>query len=55
MSGANNNDAVKATASDRKYVWHHITNHKPFEETDPMVIVKGDGMRVYAGLGCQGK
>ncbi len=51
MSGANNNDAVKATASDRKYVWHHITNHKPFEENDPMVIVKGDGMRVWDAKG----
>ena len=31
---------------DKKHVWHHLTQHKPFEENDPMMIIKGDGMRV---------
>ena len=32
--------------TDRETVWHHLTQHKQFETTDPMVIVRGDGMRV---------
>ncbi|MEM7359533.1 MAG: aminotransferase class III-fold pyridoxal phosphate-dependent enzyme [Pseudomonadota bacterium] len=39
-------DAEVATSSDKKNVWHHLTNHKPFEESAPMVIVEGKGMRV---------
>ena len=39
-------DAEVATSSDKKNVWHHLTNHKPFEENAPMVIVEGKGMRV---------
>lgn len=31
---------------DRNHLWHHLTPHKPLEEKDPMVIVKGRGMRV---------
>ncbi|PIE69719.1 MAG: aspartate aminotransferase family protein [Deltaproteobacteria bacterium] len=50
-SEANSIDSVKATASDKKYVWHHLTNHKPFEQNDPMVIVKGEGLRVWDAKG----
>ena len=32
---------------DRSHVWHHLTPHKPLEEKDPLVIVKGDGMRIW--------
>lgn len=31
---------------DKKYVWHHLTQHQAFEESDPMIIVEGNGMRV---------
>lgn len=31
---------------DKKHVWHHLTQHKPFESSDPMMIIKGEGMRV---------
>lgn len=48
---AKNIDAAKAVANDRKHVWHHISNHKPYENTDPMVIVKGEGMRVWDAKG----
>ncbi len=41
----------EAISKDKKYVWHHITNHKPFEDADPMVIVKGEGMRVWDAKG----
>lgn len=48
---ANEFDAKEVVGNDRKHVWHHITQHKPFEENDPMVIVKGEGMRVWDAKG----
>jgi taurine-pyruvate aminotransferase len=47
----NDFDAATVIASDRKHVWHHITQHKPFEQNDPMVIVEGKGMRVWDAKG----
>ncbi|OMH36569.1 aspartate aminotransferase family protein [Motiliproteus sp. MSK22-1] len=44
-------NAAEAVASDRKHVWHHLSQHKPYEESDPMVIVKGEGMRVWDAKG----
>jgi len=37
--------------ADRNHVWHHLTQHKPYEEKDPLVIVKGKGMRVWNQVG----
>ena len=37
--------------NDRQHVWHHLTQHKAFENADPMVIVKGEGMRVWDAKG----
>ncbi|MFT6916653.1 MAG: taurine-pyruvate aminotransferase [Motiliproteus sp.] len=48
---ANNIDAAKAVATDKKHVWHHLTQHKPFEQNDPLMIVKGVGMRVWDAKG----
>ena len=39
-------DAVEALASDRAHVWHHLSQHKPLEQNDPLMIVEGKGMRV---------
>lgn len=36
---------------DRNNVWHHITNHNAFKDNDPLVIVKGEGMRVWDAKG----
>ena len=44
-------DAQDVINKDRNHVWHHLTQHKPFEESDPMVIVKGEGMRVWDAKG----
>ena len=44
-------DALEVVAKDRNYVWHHLTQHKPFEKQDPLVIVKGKGMRVWDSKG----
>lgn len=37
----------KAISQDRNNVWHHITNHNAFNSSDPLMIVKGEGMRVW--------
>jgi taurine-pyruvate aminotransferase len=32
--------------NDKQHVWHHLTQHKVFETSDPLVIVKGSGLVV---------
>jgi len=44
-------DIKELVESDRKHMWHHLTPHKPLEVKDPMVIVKGKGMRVWDAKG----
>ena len=41
-----NVDSNEIIDSDRSHVWHHLSQHKPLETTDPMVIVEGKGLRV---------
>jgi len=36
---------------DRDHVWHHLSQHKPYETTDPLMIVKGDGIRIWDSNG----
>ncbi|PIE01231.1 MAG: aspartate aminotransferase family protein [Thiothrix nivea] len=38
-------------ASDRKHIWHHLTQHKPLEDSDPLMIVKGEGLKVWDASG----
>lgn len=38
--------AEEMIADDKKYVWHHLTNHKAFENSDPIIFVRGRGMYV---------
>ena len=33
-------------ATDKKYVWHHLTQHKVYEHADPTVFVEAKGNRV---------
>ena len=33
-------------SNDKAHVWHHLSQHKPYETSDPMVIVEGKGLRV---------
>lgn len=47
-ANVNKNDLVEA---DRNHIWHHLTPHKPLENKDPMVIVKGKGLRVWDANG----
>ena len=32
--------------TDRDAVWHHLVQHKAFEETGPMIVTEGKGMRI---------
>ncbi|MDA5094236.1 aminotransferase class III-fold pyridoxal phosphate-dependent enzyme [Aliiroseovarius sp. KMU-50] len=45
--GLNDNDISKVIEADKAHVWHHLTQHKPFETSDPRIIVEGKGMRVW--------
>ena len=48
MDGAiKDNDISKVVEADKAHVWHHLTQHKPFETVDPRIIVEGKGMRVW--------
>ena len=48
---ANEFDAKEVVNNDRDYVWHHLAQHENFKTNDPMVIVKGEGMRVWDAKG----
>lgn len=37
--------------NDKQHVWHHLTQHKAFEVSDPLVIVKGKGLVVTDSKG----
>ncbi len=41
------NDIRHIVDADKAHVWHHLTQHKPFETTDPRIILEGKGMRVW--------
>lgn len=43
----NQNDLSHVVAADRAHVWHHLSQHKPYETTDPRVFVEGKGMRLW--------
>lgn len=47
MKPAHNHDSLSGVIeSDRSHVWHHLAQHKPFEDAAPLMIVEGRGMRV---------
>ncbi|MCW9043749.1 MAG: aminotransferase class III-fold pyridoxal phosphate-dependent enzyme [Pseudopelagicola sp.] len=43
----NNNDLERVVSADKAHVWHHLVQHKPFETSDPRIIIEGKGMRVW--------
>lgn len=45
------NDLSDVVAADKAHVWHHLTQHKPFETSDPRVIVEGKGIHVWDAKG----
>jgi len=38
-------ESAKIVQDDKAHVWHHLSQHKPLEESDPLVVVKGKGLR----------
>ncbi|SMH52311.1 aspartate aminotransferase family protein [Maritimibacter sp. HL-12] len=51
MDGFNENDISHVIEADKAHVWHHLVQHKPFETSDPRIIVEGKGMRVWDATG----
>src|SRR5262245_11387899 len=47
----NPNDISSVVEADRRHVWHHLIQHKPFETVDPRIMVEGRGMRVWDAKG----
>lgn len=45
------NDYSEVIENDKNHVWHHLTQHKKYETTDPMIIIEGKGMRVWDATG----
>ncbi len=45
------NDLDEVIELDRAHVWHHLTQHKPYETIDPRVFVEGKGMRIWDARG----
>jgi len=43
----NVNDISHVVQADKANVWHHLTQHKKFDNVDPLIIVEGKGMRVW--------
>ncbi len=41
------NDISHVVAADKAHVWHHLTQHKPFETGEPRIIVEGKNMTVW--------
>ena len=48
MDGApRDNDISKIVEADRAHIWHHLIQHKPFETSEPRIIVEGKDIRVW--------
>ncbi len=45
FDAANNIEDV--IESDRAHIWHHLSQHKKYEQQDPLIIVEGKGLRVW--------
>lgn len=52
MTNSTNNGHYKLIdKANRNSVWHHLTQHKAFDNSDPMVVVEGRGMRIKDSKG----
>lgn len=47
----NPNDIRDVVEADRAHVWHHLTQHKPFESVDPRIFVEGKGLKLWDAAG----
>ncbi len=42
----NNQTKQNLISKDRAYVWHHLTQHSAFDNSDPLIIVEAEGMQL---------
>lgn len=42
---------ASAIEKDRQHVWHHLSQHSVLKKQDPLVMVKGEGSRVWDAKG----
>ncbi len=45
------NNIAQVIEADRAHVWHHLIQHKPFEQADPRVMIKGKDARIWDATG----
>ncbi|SFE31124.1 aminotransferase family protein [Roseivivax sediminis] len=45
------NDLSHIVTADKAHVWHHLSQHKPWETSDPNILIEGKGMRVWNQAG----
>ncbi len=45
------NDISHVIEADKAHIWHHLTQHKKFDDQDPLIIVEGRGLRVWNQAG----
>ncbi|MBO1079801.1 aspartate aminotransferase family protein [Roseomonas haemaphysalidis] len=45
------NDIAGLIEADRAHVWHHLSQHKPYETIDPRIMIEGRGMRLWDATG----
>ena len=45
--GIRENDISRIVDLDKDHIWHHLTQHKPFETGEPRIIVEGKGIRIW--------
>ena len=38
---------------DRDYLWHHLTQHKVFQTSEPLIMVEGQGLILDLRQGLQ--
>lgn len=43
----------RAIEYDKQHVWHHLTQHKTFESSDPLIIVEANGLRIKDAKGVE--
>ena len=53
MNDLSPNDLSPVIAADKAHVWHHLSQHKPYETADPRVFVEGRGMRLWDAKGTE--
>ncbi|MFC3126865.1 aspartate aminotransferase family protein [Pseudoroseomonas globiformis] len=45
------NDIAGIIEADRAHVWHHLSQHKQYETSDPPIMIEGKGLRIWDAKG----